>query len=102
MTYKVLGDKDIHEFNLVTEDLSDRNTRYSLFASDNPIWTEHTRGTLYFSLIDDGNKLIFDKKLKTLDYGDMNALRIIINFITFDQPNQTPTKIITETLITEF
>lgn len=77
--YALLNHEGNHEYNLVVEETS-RGTWFSLSASDNDIWTSHYRGKILLEMYDDGNGVKFTKKNKKMDYGELECLRILINF----------------------
>jgi hypothetical protein len=82
-TYLVLN-KGTHEFNLIVEKNSEHDKKFSLFTSDNSIWSEHFRNQLLFEIKDTGDNLIFSKKVKKVDYDVAEYIRILLSFIHND------------------
>lgn len=84
--FVVLGDENSHEFDLHIESHGLHSRTYSLFASNNGIWSEDTRGKLLLKMTDTGNEIIFDKARKKLDYSIASYMRILLNVsIMFDE-----------------
>jgi len=52
---------------------------YSIFAADNEIWTEESRGKRLMKLTVDGDFIKFNKKYKKLDFAQAQYLRILLN-----------------------
>lgn len=82
--YLVLTTEDNnHEYNIEVENDGHGTVKYTLLASNNDVWTEHTKGKKLSSFTDDGNNIILEKTLgKTIGYDILNELRILINFRT--------------------
>lgn len=78
-----------HEYTLHVSDV-DQGTKYEIYYSNSGVWTEHTKGTLAFSMVDDGNGWILDGKYKKLDYSQCEYFRIILEFAnsTSHMPNK--------------
>lgn len=80
--YMVLDHEGNHEYDLVVTNHNDLDgvRTISLYHSMGEQWTSHVRGDLVLSMIDTGNGVKFDRKLKKLDYSQFLYLRIILNF----------------------
>jgi hypothetical protein len=78
-TYMVLDHENVHEYDIVKE-MTDEGEKITLFRSNNPTWTEQARGEKILSLVNDGNEIKFDRKFKSLDYSELFALRLLLNF----------------------
>ena len=78
-TYMVLNHEGVHEYDIVKES-TDEGEKITLFRSNNPMWTEQVKGEKIMSLINDGNKINFDRKFKSLDYAELFELRLLLNF----------------------
>ena len=90
-----------HEYDIFIEEI-DKGTVYNLLASNNAIWSEHIRGKLFLSIVDDGNGLLCNKSLKAIDYGEAVRLKILINFIfSMDTNMGNKFKIVEEIVINE-
>ncbi len=78
-TFLLYNNENNHEFNIIVE-TTDSAIQYSLYYSDSTKWTTAVRGKHFMSMIDDGNKVVFDKYLQNLDYSDLEGLRILLDF----------------------
>ena len=82
-------DKDnVHEYNIVVTETSE-GVDYSLFRSENEQWNLNCKGELVLSMFNDGNGLIFNKRIKKIDYGISFAIRLLLNFENFIDSNET-------------
>lgn len=66
----------------VTEDSKSGGTVYTLKRSKSDVWSDHIQGEVLMSVTDDGNGLVFDKKLKSIDYAAFVELTFLTKFIT--------------------
>lgn len=101
--FMVFDQENVHEYNIVVEE-TDKGVEYSLFMSDGEQWEEHAKGELILSMINNGDGVIFSKKLKKLDYGDLFAVRLLLNLENFmdENPrNQEKSKIVEEKIVVE-
>jgi len=101
--FMVFDQENVHEYNIVVEE-TDKGVEYSLFMSESDQWNEHAKGDLVLSMINDGDGVIFSKKLKKLDYGDLFAVRLLLNLENFmdENPrNQEKSKIVEEKIVVE-
>lgn len=60
-------------------------TKYTLYRSDNEIWSEHAQGEKIVSIKDDGDGLIFSRFDKKINYSSAEEIRILLNFIQFSE-----------------
>jgi hypothetical protein len=65
-----------HEYTIKIEDITDA-TRYSIFASYSSLWFENIKGSKMFSFTDNGNTIEFEKSLKSLDYSELEYIRLL-------------------------
>ena len=101
--FMVFDQENVHEYNILVEE-TDKGVEYSLFMSDGEQWEEHAKGELILSMINNGDGVIFSKKLKKLDYGDLFAVRLLLNLENFmdENPrNQEKSKIVEEKIVVE-
>lgn len=77
--YALFNHEGNHEYNLVVEE-TPCGSKLSLSTSNNEIWTSQHRDVLLLEMIDDGDGVKFSKKNKKMDYGELECLRILINF----------------------
>lgn len=79
-TYAILTSEDIYDYKLIIVKDSDKTTS-SLYASNGNDWSDHIKGKLLLSLIDDGNGAIFSPKISTkqLEYNILEYMRILLN-----------------------
>lgn len=85
--YLVLNKQNEHEYTIICEE-SERKTEISLFSSKADIWNDHAKNELQLSLVDNGDEVIFDRELKTLDYANLFSLRLLLNFKTSIDENK--------------
>lgn len=100
-TYKVItnnNDQD-HEYDLIEIVEDEFNRIYSLYASNNSLWSSHVRGACFLSLIDDGDKLVFNPTFLELGYDDALNVKILLDFASHQAPFSPKYKIIEETTI---
>ena len=82
-TFDEVGEKLlIHDYTIVMDDTKNE-TAFTLYRSNNSEWSSKCRGKKCFKIIDDGNGLIFPKKLssKRLEYIEAAELLISLHFI---------------------
>lgn len=79
VTKYVVFDEDSHEYDLVVTK-STKKTKFELFHSDNPVWTEKARSKLAFKLVNTGEYFKLPKKMSKLDYAESSYLRILLSF----------------------
>jgi hypothetical protein len=77
--YIVLDHKGVHEYDIVKES-TDKGEEITLFRSNNPTWTEQSKGEKIMSLVNNGDGITFDRKFKSLDYAELFELRLLLNF----------------------
>jgi len=69
-----------HEYNIVVEKKS-QDTVYSLYYSDNSVWSSTLVGQLALQIIDNGNEIIFPERNCVFDYTETSELFILLSFI---------------------
>ncbi len=77
--YMVVDHTGLHDYDL-TVVTTDEGDVFSLFLSMGEQWNESVKGKLVLSMINNGNGVKFDRKLKNLDYSELVYLRILLNF----------------------
>jgi hypothetical protein len=78
--YALLNYEGNNEYNLVVEE-NTNGSKLSLYTSNNEVcWNSQHRDKLVLEMIDDGNGVKLSKKNKKMDYGELECLRILINF----------------------
>jgi hypothetical protein len=93
--YLILNNEGQHEYDLIVETLHTyrhEQTKYHLHASQNGIWTEHTKGKLFLTIHDTGNNLIFSKASKTVEYNEVEYIRILMTAINELKPSANKQK----------
>lgn len=99
--YIALNQEGEHEFNITVE-VIDKGTKYSIFASNNDIWTEQTKNELLLSMIDTGDDIKFDRRIRTMDYEVVQYVRILLQLEVFLDTNlKDKYKLIEENVIIE-
>lgn len=76
-TYKVFDEKGNHEFNIIVEHKK-KTTKYSILTSESDVWTY--KNDLQLSMVNNGNGIKFDRKIKKVDYSLLMCIRILTNF----------------------
>jgi len=77
--YKVLDEGGTHDYTIVVEKVK-KGRRLSLFISNGEHWNYHVRNTLQLSILDHGNGITLDRKIKKMDYHEALALRLLLTF----------------------
>ena len=77
--YMVLDQEDSHEYDIEVAE-GDNGVLFSLFYSKGEQWTEHTKGTLALSMLNDGNGVKFNQTFKSLDYSELEHVRLLVSF----------------------
>lgn len=90
-TYLVFDHEGVHEYNIIVEKSSE-GTRYSIFASNGSSWFDHIKGNLLFSMLDHGDGIKFDKKLKNIEYDVAFYLRFLLDLDLFLDTNEVNKK----------
>ena len=100
--YLIFDDKNIHEFDLLVEEVG-RDTRFTLLYSNNNVWSDNIRGTPAVIVCDTGNGLVisdpdikYDRKDNTysVNYSTSRCISIILNSINKLQKFYTDHKMI--------
>jgi hypothetical protein len=86
-TYMVINSDGEVEFDLIVIK-DDKETCYSLFASNNSMWNSDYKGKRLLSMTNDGNGFSFDKKIKDISFDECEHIRIIINFEQMNSTNE--------------
>lgn len=82
--YVINNDEQFIEYIIKVKVNKDKgHTKYTLYRSDNEIWSEHVKGEKIASIKDDGDGLIFSHSNKKLEYSSAEEIRILLNFIQF-------------------
>jgi hypothetical protein len=77
--YVVLSDGQ-HEYDIV-DTYNDKGHRIlKLFYSQEEFWNANNRGKMVLKMVDTGNGVRFSKNAKSLDYGELAEMRILMNF----------------------
>ena len=77
--YLVLDREGVHDYTIVTENIT-TGLKISLFSSNGAHWTTTHRNKLLLSILNDGTCIVLNKGIKTLDYGVLGELRLLLNF----------------------
>ena len=70
--YMVLDQDDLHDYDIEVAE-GECGVLFSLFYSKGTQWNENIKGTLALSMFNDGNGVKFNKKLKKLDYAELEC-----------------------------
>jgi hypothetical protein len=72
-------EEGLHEYTIVDKPTT-KGRKISLFYSDAEQWTSHTRGTLVMKMTVTGNGVRFSKNTKSMDYSELFAMRLLMNY----------------------
>lgn len=72
-------EQGLHEYTIIDKPTA-KGRKISLFHSDAEQWTSHTRGTLIMSMTITGNGVRFSKNIKSMDYSQLYAMRLLMNY----------------------
>lgn len=75
--FNILDNDSLHEYTVKIKEV-EKGTRFSLYHSKGSQWTEPTKGTLLLSMINNGDGVVFSKKLKKLDYAELTYVRLLM------------------------
>jgi len=78
-TYMVFNHENEHDYNIVSK-LTDDGLNITVYRSNSHTWQSNVRGEKILSLTNNGNGIVFDRKIKELDYSDLVVLRLLLNF----------------------
>ncbi len=84
--FKVLAQDGVHEYDLIVKKGKNK-TKTSIHLSNGNQWNEHAKGQHELTMVNDGDGVTFDRDLKTLNYGELACLRILLNFENQTDPN---------------
>tara|TARA_R110000868_G_scaffold25451_1_gene99470 strand:- start:749 stop:1021 length:273 start_codon:yes stop_codon:yes gene_type:complete len=70
-----VDDEYMYDYNIIDDNV------HTLYYSNNEFWSDHVRGQEAMQIIDDGDGLIPQFQLKTLEYGDAEKLLILLKLI---------------------
>jgi hypothetical protein len=77
--YLVLNQDGEYEYDIHVK-TTKKGVRYTLFNSNSEIWNSGVKGEEILSMTNTGDGVIFDKKMKALDYSQLAELRILLGF----------------------
>ena len=77
--YVVLSDGE-HEYDIIETYNKKGHRVLKLFYSQASFWNSNIRGTLSLKMVDTGNGVRFSKNVKSMDYGELAEIRLLINF----------------------
>jgi hypothetical protein len=69
----------LHEYTIIDKETT-KGREISLWYSEAEHWTSHTRGTLILTMLVTGNGVKFSKSTKSLDYGELHEMRLLMNY----------------------
>ncbi len=72
-------EQGLHEYTIIDKPTT-KGRKISLFHSDAEHWTSHTRGTLVMKMTITGNGVRFSKNIKSMDYSELFAMRLLMNY----------------------
>ena len=72
-------EQGLHESTIIDKP-TNKGRKISLFHSDAEHWTSHTRGTLVMKMTITGNGVRFSKNIKSMDYSELFAMRLLMNY----------------------
>lgn len=72
-------EQGLHEYTIIDKP-TNKGRKISLFHSDAEHWTSHTRGTLVMKMTITGNGVRFSKNIKSMDYSELFAMRLLMNY----------------------
>jgi hypothetical protein len=78
-TFIVLNEDGEHEYDITVED-TDEGTKMTLSLSNSQTWTESSRGEKRMTLLDNGNGIYLNHKVKHMDYAEAFELMLLLNF----------------------
>lgn len=89
-TYRLIStDEGHHDYDVEVKKTNDL-TVYTMKYSKSDFWYIDVRGTTIFTMIDDGNGIRFENKIKRkMDYFDFGNFSTFINFIMEKDPSFT-------------
>lgn len=77
--YLVFNAKGEHEYNIHVE-TTKKGEKFTLYYSEIESWVSTTRGEKIMSMINTGNGVILDRKIKVLNYHELAELRLLLRF----------------------
>jgi hypothetical protein len=77
--YLVLNSEGEHEYTIHVKTIN-KGEKFTLYRSNNNVWSSDARGEKIFSMTNTGDGVIFNQKIKTLDYAQLVELRILLGF----------------------
>ena len=77
--YVVLLDGQ-HEYDIVDTHNNKGHRTLKLFYSQEEFWNANNRGKMVLKMVDTGNGVRFSKNGKSLNYGELNEMRLLMNF----------------------
>ena len=92
--YIIMDAEGVHDYDIKVEK-NEQGIRYSIYASYGEHWREEAKGKLQLSMIDDGNKIVFNTNIKSLEYDLYFCLRALVGIEhAIDEPHVGKYKII--------
>jgi hypothetical protein len=76
--YLVLAQEGNHEYTVVVDKLSESITQYSLYTSNNSIWTDDYKNKMVMSITDNGNGVKFNQKCQTVEYDELLYMKLLL------------------------
>jgi hypothetical protein len=77
--YVVLSDGQ-HEYDILDSTNNKGHRVMKLFYSEAEFWNANIRGKMVLKMVDTGNGVRFSKNAKSLDYGELAEIRLLMNF----------------------
>jgi hypothetical protein len=77
----VISSDHEYEFDYKGIENKDGIIKHELYYSKASHWSDHIKGTLAISIIEDGDSLILDREISKIDYSQANYLKILLNII---------------------
>jgi hypothetical protein len=77
--YVVLLDGQ-HEYDILDSTNNKGHRILKLFYSLEEFWNVNIRGKMVLKMVDTGNGVRFSKNAKSLDYGELAEIRLLMNF----------------------
>lgn len=80
--YILLNEEGNNEYDIIEDELEGYKTNYSIHYSNNEMWSDHIKGKMIYSILNDNDdNIIFNESIKLVNYCNADYLRILLNFI---------------------
>lgn len=76
--YLIYDSQDTLEY-IVIKKITDKGVKTTIYRSESGIWSQHAKGEKLLSIINDGSKIVFNKKIKEIDFSQLLELRLLLN-----------------------